>query len=104
MLIDNQCKLISADGRAKVMSDPTGKWVPAPPAPAPVVPAAAPREAAGAGAPAGGLASVIGKEPLLATDGSSAVSLLEVVKDAPLIGLYLAPTGAGRAAGSPRSW
>ena len=31
ILLDAQGKLVSADGRGKVMSDPTGKWVPAAP-------------------------------------------------------------------------
>ena len=106
ILIDERGGLISADGRSKVMSDPTGKWVRAPPAAAaaaakpaavakPPPAPASPASPAKAEAKPGDIASVLGSQPLLATDGKSRVTPAAAVKDAPLIGLYFSAHWCG---------
>jgi len=85
--------LLDTNGRAKVASDPTGKWLPAPAA-APSKEAAAAR----AGAPMTtriGLESVVGSAPLLATDGKTPIPLNAAVKDAPLVALYFSAHWCG---------
>lgn len=90
--------LLSADGRAKVSGDPTGqKWLPkAASSNAPVKPAAAAAVPSAALASGGGLAAVLGTEPLLSSDGASLVSLADVVKaGTPLVGLYFSAHWCG---------
>jgi len=78
ILIDETGKLVDADGRGKVMSDPSGKWVRAPPR-----------------AKAPSLQGVLGSEPLLATDGQTRVALADAVEGAPLVGLYFSAHWCG---------
>jgi len=102
ILIDEHGGLISADGRSKVMSDPTGKWVRAPPAaaaaaakPAAAKPPPTAATPANADAKPGDIASVLGSKPLLATDGKTPVTPAAAVKDAPLVGLYFSAHWCG---------
>jgi len=102
ILIDEDGELLDADGRGKVMSDPTGKWVRTPRgAVAPVVPVAGPDAAESMksqpspGAQLPSLQAVLGSEPLLATDGRTPMPLADVVKGAPLVGVYFSAHWCG---------
>ena len=88
------------------MSDPTGSsWLPEPePKPLPAAAAEAgaakptglsPTPASVAATAASGLAALLGTEPLLDTDGKTAIELPAVVKDAPLIALYFSAHWCG---------
>ena len=90
-------RLLTKDGRTKVMQDPKGQWVPTRvrvPTPKPAAADAAAMsvsKAIASVAPpiaSGGLGSLLGSKDFLATDGKTRVSLSEVAKDAPLIALY----------------
>merc|ERR1719152_148139 len=78
------------------MSDPSGQWVPSPPSSSQPMAAAKAAEAKAAEAKAaaasasrsGGLAAVLGSEPLLHADGKTPTTLAQVAKDAPLVALY----------------
>jgi len=94
VLIDAKGNLVTKDGRGKVMGDPTGKWVPRPPAPAPAKKAApaAPRPAADTNV--ADLQGLLGGE-VLATDGKTTVALADAVGKAPLVGLYFSAHWCG---------
>jgi len=95
VLLDASGKLISTDGRSKVMSDPTGKWVPVQPA----QPSAAVAKADVAPPPmvpmAGGLGAVLGSEALLDSDGKTPITLAAMAKDAPLVAIYFSAHWCG---------
>jgi len=103
VLLDSSGKLISTDGRSKVMSDPTGKWVPcvqplSHSQPTAEVKAAETKTAAASAsgtAIAGGLATVLGSAPLLDTDGKTSITLAQVAKDVPLIAIYFSAHWCG---------
>lgn len=91
VIVGNDGKLISKDGRGMVMRDPKGAWLPTP-KPSPTV---VPKDVIAASAASNGLAGILGSGPLLATDGKGTLSVAEVVKDAPLIGLYFSAHWCG---------
>jgi len=92
VLLKPDGKLLSADGRGKVMQDPTGKsWLPNP---APAV-AAAKTTPVPKPLNVGGLGGVIGGAPLVDTDGKTPIELAEAVKDAPLVALYFSAHWCG---------
>jgi len=102
IILDSEAKVITKNGRAAVVEDPSGKkWLPKPiaaakPEPAPV-PAHAPvpansRSASGA---ATGLVDLLGGGPLLESDGKTSVDLSAVVGAAPLVGLYFSAHWCG---------
>jgi len=96
VLIDEQGKLVTADGRGKVMSDPTGKWVPAPLVKFASAPQCTPDATATVVASTdNGLTALIGSEPLLDVDGYTSISLSEAVKGAPLVALYFSAHWCG---------
>eukprot|EP00326_Haptolina_ericina_P001319 CAMPEP_0181225742 /NCGR_PEP_ID=MMETSP1096-20121128/31868_1 /TAXON_ID=156174 ORGANISM="Chrysochromulina ericina, Strain CCMP281" /NCGR_SAMPLE_ID=MMETSP1096 /ASSEMBLY_ACC=CAM_ASM_000453 /LENGTH=427 /DNA_ID=CAMNT_0023319003 /DNA_START=53 /DNA_END=1336 /DNA_ORIENTATION=+ len=100
ILIDGAGKLVSADGRGKVMEDPTGKWLPSPPSVAPVKNPkhSAPAAAAPPSATQGhlhGMGALLGNGDALDTDGRTPITLKEAVKTAPLVGLYFSAHWCG---------
>jgi nucleoredoxin len=108
IILDADANVATANGRSAVMQDPTGQWVPSPKLPAKLAitsskPSAtssavntAPSAAVNAPSAAGtGLAGLLGLQPLLDTDGKTAVELAAVVGDAPLIGLYFSAHWCG---------
>jgi len=101
VVLQSDGTIVAKDARAKVTSDPTGKsWLPAPKAiaaPKPAadaVPAAASKKLVASAASSGGLGAVIGSD-FVAADGTTKLSLAEVTKDAPLIGLYFSAHWCG---------
>jgi len=101
VLLDAEGNLITTNGRAKIMEQPDGRWIPKPKpakldAPKPVKPAAAAMAAAHCEAvDKGGLAALLGSAPLLTSDGKTKVELSQVVKDAPLVALYFSAHWCG---------
>jgi len=95
VILGSDGALITGDGRARVMDDPTGKkWLPAPapklsPQPTLAAPAAQRKEGNE------GLVDLLGAEPLLAPDGKTQVQVAEAVKDAPLVALYFSAHWCG---------
>lgn len=89
ILLNSDGSLNTAEGRGRVASDPTGKWLPArAPAPVPTPKAAPPR--------AGGLDALLGgSEPLLDKDGKTPTSLEAVANNAPLVALYFSAHWCG---------
>lgn len=110
VLIDGEGKLIASDGRAKVMSDPTGKWVPRAlqAAPAAESKKLEPTQLSTATTPVPtttGLDGLLGTggNQLLDTDGRTTIALADVVKDAPLVALYFSAHWCGPCRGfTPR--
>jgi len=106
VVLDGAGRVITENGRQRVMSDPTGKWLPEPP-PTPIKPTAAAEAKLAAAAAADGkpaaaaaaapvrLRTVIGAGPLLDTDGKTRVELAHVAKDAPLVALYFSAHWCG---------
>merc|ERR1719240_1851600 len=95
VLLNSDGTLLDKNGRAKVMQDPKGTWVPAP---RPVV-ANASAKASSVAVPAappstGGLGALLGAD-FLATDGKTRVALPDVAKGAPLIALYFSAHWCG---------
>merc|ERR1719231_691219 len=91
VILDGAGTLVTGDGRAKVMEDPTGKsWLPK--APKPAAPEKAlPASIAStmvAAAATGGLEALLGSEPFLATDGKASIELAALTGAAPLVALY----------------
>lgn len=84
--------LVTKDGRAQVMSDPTGTWLPKPLKPVDV---AVPKAAPVAATPPNGLAAVLGAQPFLAADGKTSVPLTTIVEGAPLVALYFSAHWCG---------
>jgi len=101
VILDSEAKLVTAEGRAKVMEDPSGEsWLPA--APTPAAPHAAPKTEAQSVSSAvvlpssvAALEAVLGSAPLLATDGKTLVDLSTVAKGAPLVALYFSAHWCG---------
>jgi len=98
VVLDANANLVTGDGRAKVMSDPSGRsWLPAP-----VVPAATKKDAPSIAvssdmgeSAAASLKAVLGSAPLLSTDGKTPVELSAATKGAPLVALYFSAHWCG---------
>ena len=94
VLLNSDGTLLAKDGRAKVMKDPKGSWMPSP-TPAGSALATLPKVAGMAPALlGGGLGALLGDE-FIGTDGVTRVSLSEVSKHAPLIALYFSAHWCG---------
>jgi len=101
IILDANGQLVTEDGRAKVMADPSGQsWMPKPvAAPRPIAPTKTIAEAATLppriAATGGGLQTLLGSAALLDTDGEALLELSAVAKSAPLIGLYFSAHWCG---------
>jgi len=88
VLLDSQGRLITGDGLATVLGDPTGSsWLPAAPVPKATLPLSS------SAANIKGLQTLLGPEPLLGKQGK--IALPSVVGGAPLVAFYV---GARRSA------
>jgi nucleoredoxin len=97
VILDSEGKLVTSEGRGKVMEDPSGSsWLPVAPKPAePKMEVGSVGTAAMRSSSVAALELVLGSAPLLAADGKTSVDLSAVAKGAPLVALYFSAHWCG---------